>query len=57
LIGGQGNDIYVVDNVGDRIIEKANQGSFDSVFASVSWKLGNNLEFNGTEISSIKQPA
>jgi hypothetical protein len=41
--GSRGNDTYVVDNVGDRILEKSNQGN-DTVLASVSWTLGNHLE-------------
>jgi Ca2+-binding RTX toxin-like protein len=43
LVGGRGNDIYVVNSVGDRVIERASQGT-DTVKASVSWVLTNNLE-------------
>ncbi|WP_176472303.1 M10 family metallopeptidase, partial [Pseudomonas sp. Irchel 3H7] len=45
LIGGTGNDIYVVDNAGDIILESSTLASeIDTVRASVSWGLGNNLE-------------
>ncbi|AHF69935.1 hypothetical protein PCH70_47820 [Pseudomonas cichorii JBC1] len=43
LIGGAGNDTYVVDNTSDVITENANEGT-DTVEASVTWTLGNNLE-------------
>lgn len=44
LIGGQDSDFFIVDNVGDRTIEQANQGDFDRVAASVSWTLADNIE-------------
>jgi hypothetical protein len=43
MIGGAGNDSYYVDNAGDVITENANEGT-DTVFASLSWTLGANLE-------------
>ncbi len=43
LDGGLGNDTYIVDNTGDTIIEQANAGT-DTVQASISWVLGDNLE-------------
>lgn len=43
LIGKQGNDIYVVDNVADKVIEEAGAGT-DTVRSSVSHALGSNLE-------------
>ncbi|MDO6963015.1 beta strand repeat-containing protein [Rhizobium alvei] len=43
LYGGLGDDIYVVDNIGDKVIEKANEGT-DLVQASVSYTLANNVE-------------
>ena len=45
LIGGLGNDTYYVDSSDDVIIETSTLASeIDSVFASVSWALGDNLE-------------
>ncbi|MDD1458481.1 cadherin repeat domain-containing protein, partial [Dolichospermum sp. ST_sed7] len=44
LLGGStGNDTYVVDNVGDVIIEFLNQG-IDTVESSITWTLKNHLE-------------
>ncbi len=41
--GGEGNDSYVVDNLGDAITEKAGEGH-DTVEASVSFALGAEFE-------------
>jgi Ca2+-binding RTX toxin-like protein len=43
LGGGKGNDTYVVDNVGDVILEFLNQG-IDTVESSITWTLKANLE-------------
>ena len=43
LTGGTGNDTYVVDAVGDSVVESANAGT-DAVLASSSWTLGSNVE-------------
>jgi Ca2+-binding RTX toxin-like protein len=43
LVGGAQNDTYIVDNVGDVVVELAGQGS-DSVEASVSYTLSANVE-------------
>lgn len=44
LQGGFEPDTYIVDNVGDRIVEVDEQGSSDIVYSSVTWTLGNYLE-------------
>ena len=43
MAGGLGDDTYVVDNIGDIIVEQAGQGS-DTVLASIGWRLGGGLE-------------
>ncbi|MUG93294.1 hypothetical protein F7734_12990 [Scytonema sp. UIC 10036] len=43
LVGGNGNDSYYVDSTADTIIEELNAGT-DSVWSSISWTLGENLE-------------
>ncbi|MDA8254092.1 MAG: hypothetical protein M0Z99_00375 [Betaproteobacteria bacterium] len=43
LAGGAGDDTYVVDNVGDTVIEAADAGT-DAVFASVTYTLSANVE-------------
>jgi Ca2+-binding RTX toxin-like protein len=43
MAGGAGNDTYVVDTVGDVVIELAD-GGVDTVLASVDWTLGANVE-------------
>ena len=44
LYGGAGNDTYVVNNAGVHIVEAAGEGT-DTVQASVSFRLGDNLEY------------
>ncbi|MCD5979606.1 calcium-binding protein [Pseudomonas sp. CDFA 611] len=45
LIGGLGNDTYIVDNIGDVVVEtSALLTEIDTVQASISYALGNNLE-------------
>jgi len=41
--GGVGDDTYIVDNVGDRVIENPNSGT-DNVQSSISYKLTDNVE-------------
>jgi Ca2+-binding RTX toxin-like protein len=43
MTGGMGNDTYIVDNVGDVVIENANEGT-DSVLSSVTYTLSANVE-------------
>jgi Ca2+-binding RTX toxin-like protein len=43
LQGGLGNDLYYVDNTGDRIVELANEG-IDTVNSSITYTLGANVE-------------
>jgi serralysin len=45
MIGGAGNDTYIVDNVGDVVSETSTLANeIDTVQASISYVLGNNLE-------------
>ena len=41
--GGKGNDTYLIDNVGDRVIEKAGEGT-DLVRSSISYTLPEHVE-------------
>ncbi|MGL5363614.1 MAG: calcium-binding protein [Bosea sp. (in: a-proteobacteria)] len=43
LAGAGGNDAYVIDNLGDVVIEYANEGS-DTVLSSVSYVMGAHIE-------------
>ena len=43
MAGGAGNDTYVVDNVGDIVVEKAGEGT-DLVQSSVTFTLAANVE-------------
>ncbi|KQO86679.1 M10 family metallopeptidase C-terminal domain-containing protein [Methylobacterium sp. Leaf91] len=43
LYGGAGNDLYVIDNLGDKVVELSDGGR-DTVAASVSYTLANNIE-------------
>jgi Ca2+-binding RTX toxin-like protein len=44
MSGGKGDDTYIVDNIGDKVIEKAGQGT-DSVKTTLNaYTLGNNVE-------------
>ena len=43
LYGGLGDDVFIVDNAGDKVIENAGEGT-DLVNASISWVLGSQLE-------------
>ncbi|MBF7686568.1 hypothetical protein I2F17_12140, partial [Acinetobacter sp. B10A] len=41
--GGRGNDTYIVDSVGDKVIEQSNQGN-DTVKSSIDYTLGDHVE-------------
>src|SRR5262245_37467353 len=43
MTGGAGNDVYVVDNVGDVVIERATEG-IDTVNATVHYRLTSDVE-------------
>src|SRR5262245_3270600 len=43
MVGGLGNDIYFVDNVGDAVFENVDEGA-DAVFSTVSYALSANVE-------------
>ena len=51
LIGGDGDDLYLVDNAADQVVERAGQGT-DTVRASVSHVLQENVENLILEINS-----
>jgi Ca2+-binding RTX toxin-like protein len=44
MIGGAGEDVYYVDNVGDQVVEALNEGTGDIVYSSISYALGANVE-------------
>src|SRR5262249_57113923 len=48
MTGGRGDDTYIVDNAGDKVIEAAGEGS-DIVYAVVDWSMA-----AGQEIESLR---
>ena len=42
-VGGAGNDVYFVDNIGDFVLENLNEGN-DAVFSSIDYTLTANVE-------------
>ena len=44
MTGGDGNDIFIVDNAGDRPIESSGDSGVDLVISSVSFTLGTRIE-------------
>ncbi|WP_422235377.1 beta strand repeat-containing protein, partial [Methylorubrum rhodinum] len=51
LTGGAGNDTYIVDDVGDRVFERAGEGS-DTVRASVSYGLAAGQSIETLELAA-----
>ena len=49
MIGGTGDDLYIVNSTGDVVTEQAGGGTFDRVITSVSYTLGSNLEYLAME--------
>lgn len=52
LVGGAGNDKYIVDSSGDIVVEEAKGGTWDTVHSSISYALTENVEnltLTGTE--------
>ncbi len=43
LVGGLGDDVYLVDNAGDATVELAGEGR-DTVLSTISWTLSKNVE-------------
>ncbi|MFO1206182.1 MAG: DUF6605 domain-containing protein [Burkholderiales bacterium] len=44
MVGGTGDDTYFVDNTGDIVTESSSTGGTDTVYSSVSFTLGSNVE-------------
>jgi Ca2+-binding RTX toxin-like protein len=58
LTGGLGDDTYLVDRVGDRVVETIDfgLGGIDTVVASLSWTLGDQVEkltLSGRAVSGV----
>jgi Ca2+-binding RTX toxin-like protein len=53
MYGGDGNDAYFVDNINDVVIENLNEGN-DTVYASVDYRLGANLEYLVLQGSAVQ---
>ena len=43
MLGGLGNDRYIVDNAGDQVVENANEG-VDTVASAINYTLGSDVE-------------
>ena len=55
MFGGEGNDSYTVDDVGDKVVENANEG-FDTVHSSIDFVLPDHfekLQLTGSAIQGV----
>ena len=43
MTGGDGDDIYIVDNIGDTVTENSSEGT-DIIYSSVTFTASNNVE-------------
>jgi Ca2+-binding RTX toxin-like protein len=51
LIGGESNDTYVIDSLGDRIVEALRNTSIDTVEAGFSYSIANRLELENITLT------
>lgn len=42
--GGTGNEVYYVDDAGDRVVERGDDAGIDKVFSTISYRLDANVE-------------
>ena len=47
MIGGTGNDIYVIDNLGDKIVEHPGEGTDTAYVYTSGYTLDDNVEIGG----------
>ena len=44
MVGGKGNDTYLVDDIGDKVVETGPAADIDTVESLISYTLGANVE-------------